>query len=160
MEGNNNISGSDEMKIMSNVEKSYFACFVDTDGTLTLRIKKRWFDPRIILCNTEERSILKKLMEMTGGLGGIGIQCRYVAKERKKQEYRYEIDRHDAVEWVLKQIFPFMKLKRKIRIAKLLMEYFDIRRKVINIAVKTGKEYNYPDRVYIIQKEIARLNKK
>jgi len=149
-----------KMEEMGNVEKAYLACFVDTDGTLTLRVKDRWFDPRIICCNTEEREILRTLKKMTGGLGTVGRQHRYSVKGEKRIEYRYEINRHEDVEWVLKQIFPFLQLKRKRKIAQLLMEYFDIRRRVAKIAHEQKTNYIYPERVYVIQKEIARLNKK
>lgn len=142
---------------MKDYEKSYIACFLDTDGTVTLRKKKKWFDPRIIFVNSEEIEILEKLRTITGIKGSIGTHCRY---KNNKKEYRYEIDRHDSVELLLKKIFPFMKLSRKKKIIELLFEYFNIRHKIIKKDNKRPKSEDFIKRMFKIQKEIARLNKK
>lgn len=145
---------------MNDIEKSYVACFLDTDGTVTLRKKKSWFDPRIIFVNSEGTVILNILRKMTGIRGSIGEHCRYKNKGIDKKEYRYEIDCHDSVESLLREIFPFMKLERKRKIVKLLLEYFDIRHRITKKDKKRPKSKDFTERMFEIQKEIARLNKK
>lgn len=152
------------MKTMSSAEKAYIGCFVDTDGTLTMRTRflengRFWFEMRIICFNTEEQDILERLKEFSG----VGCVTHAYRQDYGKQEYKWVVSSFEDVEDLIMEIYPFMQLKRKKKIALLLLELCDIRRKVKETQQPChwkGERYVYPDRAFEIQKEITRLNKK
>ena len=152
------------MKNMNGAEKAYIGCFIDTDGTLTMRTRtlengRFWFETRIICFNTEEQEILRKLKEFSG----VGCVTHAYRKDHETQEYKWVVTKFSDVEKLLREILPFMNLKRKKKIAELLLEFCFIRRHVRKTQhpyMKGGERYVFPQRIFEIQREITELNRK
>lgn len=152
------------MDKIAETEKSYLACFIDTDGTLTMRTRylkngRMWFEIRMIFFNCESKDILLKLKEFTG-VGCVTVALRYA---KNSTEYKYVVNSFEDVEELLTEIYPYMNLTRKKKIAMLLLEVCQIRREVRTTQHpyhKGGERYKYPPRLFEIQKEITELNAK
>jgi len=152
------------MRDMSDGEKAYTACFLDTDGTLTMRTRYKnngrfWFEIRLIFFNCEGKEILEYLKAIIGK-GCVTHACRY---KTNKMEYKLVISKFDDVENLLIRVSPYMHLNRKQKIASILLEVCKIHKEVRNNQhpkfIK-GERYQYPQRIFDIQKEVTELNMK
>lgn len=152
---------------MKDYEKSYIACFIDTDGTLTMRTRKMqngryWFEIRIICFNCEEQKIMEHLKSITN-MGCVTVATRKKYHNNKFPEYKFVISSFKDVEKILNDVYPFMHLERKKKIARLLLEVCFIHknvRKNQHPKFIFGERFQYPQRIFEIQKEITELNVK
>ena len=147
-------------------EKSYCAAFVDGEGTITLRLRKEkkrgkkgylFFDPRIITYNNEKEVI--DWLRKTVGHGTIKPQIR----SNGKIQYRWVLRPQEKIKNFLSEILPYLRINRKRRLAKLLLEWIFLHQTVKqNQKINTfyGEKYKWNPREFEIVKEVKELNKK
>ena len=146
-----------KVRKLSEEDKCYLAGFLDGEGTFSIyRIKNRrtpTLRPHICVANTNEEIIdwVKKT---------IGAGCLSKGRAKKKKNWKpyltLDIYRFADIAGLIKQLLPFLKVKRKQ--AELLLEFCESRLRSL-----CGVRHNqapYAKREYKIVDEVQQLNKK
>jgi len=148
------------MKPLSEVEKAYLACAIDTEGTIALYQKRRkmkgminfhtHFYPRIKIGNTNREFLefCRKQMEL-GNISSNGVRWK---ENGWKPAFVIVIGSWKDIQELLIQILPFLIIKHKH--AKLMLEACSLHLPLL------GKHKEYPARMFELAKEIAKLNRK
>lgn len=151
---------------MKEVEKAYLAAFIDGEGTITLRFRKvirkgrndrMFFEPRIIIHNTEIE-VLKYIRTVIGGTLKI-----HTSTSNGKICYALFIHRQNVIKAILEVLLPYFRIKRKKKLAELLLEWIRIHQKVKHEQhpyIKAGRGFIWSAREFEILEEIRKLNKK
>jgi hypothetical protein len=150
---------------MNENDKAYIGCFLDTDGTITLINQinkgKLYFKPKLIFYNGEEWDILYYIKSLCNSKGNM-TKAHYKYNGQLGNSFRHEIIGYKPVERILKDVYPYIHLKRKKKIAELLFEFFELHhyyRKSQHPYTRKGEKYEYPKRMFEIQEEISLLNR-
>lgn len=148
------------MKKLSDVERVYIACSLDTEGSISLLKKRRkycgminyhiHFYPRLKVgnTNTDFLNYIKKIL----GIGNLSHNGAKWKENNWKKAYVIVIGSWQDIHDILEQIIPYLIIKKKQ--AELLLEACELH--LPNLA----QHIPYSKRMFEIQEEIIRLNKK
>lgn len=148
------------MKKLNEVEKAYLACALDSEGTISLFKRKRkyggmkrfrdHFCPRVKIGNSNDEFI-SYLHSLVGG-----YIYRNISNKKRNPNWKIVkvivIARWKEISILLEQVLPYMIIKK--RQAELLIEACKLH--IPNF----GKCVPYSTRMYEIQEEVFRLNRR
>jgi len=144
------------MREMSHDEKLYIACAIDTEGSVSLLKQKRKYGsihiyPRIKIGNTDIEWI-DYIKQILGKGNTLSNGVRFEETNWKKA-YILVVNGWQDVHDLLEQIIPYLIIKK--RHGELLFEASNIHLPNLGRSSKL-----YPKRIFEIQEEITRLNRK
>jgi len=138
---------------LSDLDRVWLACAIDTEGTITLGKNKRdtTFIPfRIFpLINISNKNLefMEKFRNLVGG--------RYVIS-KGKSAYDLAINSESRVYAILKEIVDFLIIKKEQ--AQLVMKFIELKAQLVKECKKKNKPFWYTEEMLKIFKEVRELN--
>jgi hypothetical protein len=148
---------------LNELEKAYLAGFLDGEGTISLRLRtqygKQFFTPIVSLCSTD-----KDIIDWATAVIGYGsVQYKSKEKENNKACYWTRLRGINSIETFILDVFPYIHMKRKKKLAVLMLEWITLHKKTKNEqhpSVKKGEKFKFSEREYEIMAEMIELNRR
>ena len=127
---------------------------MDGEGTISLKRDRSWAVP-LMFITSSNREVLDHIRKITG-IGNVRETFDKARAERGgKNVFRWIVEKLGEMYSLLKTITPYLIIKKKQ--ALLLLEYFDLRQKVIKGEIKRAEAISSIDE---IGQKISQLNKR
>ena len=146
-----------DMPVLSDIEIGYFAGIIDGEGSVSIYSAGRGLlSTEISIFNTDVRMLnyLHSLLPKSQK------PARMTASRKKstsnwKRAYRLSIRRMPVIQWLLKQVLPFLRIKKEQ--AELLLAFIESRQKA-SLYHPSTEEHRYSKKDYEIVERMHMLN--